>query len=240
MHKWQLLNHGHIIYFQERPSMNNRSKSKRKKIPFTASVQYCKNADTMVQCAECDKWRLVFSKKKLTQHQRKQLAEVLEDIDYTCGFMFGTWITFYCYHLHIKILVFPNIFMFLWGFFQMTSTCLSDFKYMLKITIAMIILKNCIIHVVMKRAVFIVENMFMETKMMIASIHIVTNARRIQFQKEEYSNLHILEKYCHVGHYTAFVIMLVSLQVSAGYMYTAQRSSIYIGKMLFSFGDLYT
>ena len=71
-----------------------------------------------------------------------QLAEVLQDIDYTCRFMFGTWITFYCYHLHIKILVLPNIFMFLWGIFQMMSTCLSDFKYMLKITIAMIILKN--------------------------------------------------------------------------------------------------
>ena len=155
--------------------------------------------------------------------------------------MFGTWITFYCYDLHIKILVLPNIFMFLWGFFQMMSTCLSDFKYMLKITIAMIILKNCIIHVVMKRAVFIVGNMFMATKMMIASIHSVTNARRIQFEKEEYSNLHILEKYWHVGHlYTAFAFMLVSLQVNAGYMYTAQRSSIYIGKMLFSFGDLYT
>ena len=61
-------------------------------------------------------WRLVFSKKKLAQHQRKQLAEVLEDIDYTCGFMFGIWITFYCYHLHIKIPVLPNILMFLQGF----------------------------------------------------------------------------------------------------------------------------
>ena len=82
---------------------------------------------------------------------------------------------------------------------------------------------------------------FIATKMMIASTHSVTNARRIQFQKEEYSNLHILEKYCHVGHlYTAFVIMLASLQVNAGYMYTAQCLSIYVGKMLFSFGDLYT
>lgn len=66
----------------------------------------------MVQCAECDKWRLVFSKKKLTQHQRKQLAEVLEDVEYTCGFQFGMWIIFCSWLLHIKIPVLPNIFMF--------------------------------------------------------------------------------------------------------------------------------
>ncbi len=72
--------------------MTNRPKSKRKNIPFTPSVQHCKNTDTMVQYTECDKWRLVFSKKKLTQHQRKQLAEVLEDVGYTCGFQFGMWI----------------------------------------------------------------------------------------------------------------------------------------------------
>ena len=33
------------------------------------------DADTITQCAECDKWRLVFSKKKLTEHQLKKTGD---------------------------------------------------------------------------------------------------------------------------------------------------------------------
>lgn len=60
-------------------------------MPFSPSVQHCRNTDTMVQCAQCDKWRLVFSKKKLNNHQRNQLAELLADVEYTCGFVFGEY-----------------------------------------------------------------------------------------------------------------------------------------------------
>lgn len=47
------------------PSKNVRPVATRTKIPFSPSVQHIRNSDTMVQCGECDKWRLVFSKKKL-------------------------------------------------------------------------------------------------------------------------------------------------------------------------------
>jgi hypothetical protein len=40
--------------------VNNHAQ--RKKVPFTPSVQHSRNTDTMVQCTQCDKWRLVFSK----------------------------------------------------------------------------------------------------------------------------------------------------------------------------------
>lgn len=43
----------------------------------------------MVQCTECDKWRIVFAKKKLTRRQKVQLTDLLEDLDFTCGFQFG-------------------------------------------------------------------------------------------------------------------------------------------------------
>eukprot|EP00111_Clytia_hemisphaerica_P022406 TCONS_00065858-protein len=52
-----------------RPSLNARPKNTRKKLNFSPSKQHAKNTDTMLQCEECDKWRLVFSKKKITKAQ---------------------------------------------------------------------------------------------------------------------------------------------------------------------------
>ena len=39
-------------------------------MPFSSSVQYVRNADIMVQCEECEKWRLAYSKYKLTAVER--------------------------------------------------------------------------------------------------------------------------------------------------------------------------
>ena len=39
---------------------------KAKTLPFYASVQHVKNSQLMVQCEECNMWRLVFSKYKHT------------------------------------------------------------------------------------------------------------------------------------------------------------------------------
>lgn len=43
----------------------------------------------MVQCTECDKWRLVYAKKKLNNLQKENLKAIMGDIDYTCGMMMG-------------------------------------------------------------------------------------------------------------------------------------------------------
>ena len=51
-----------------------------------------RNADTMVQCTQCDKWHFVFSKKKLNKNMKDQLAELLADIEYTCGLLFCKYI----------------------------------------------------------------------------------------------------------------------------------------------------
>ncbi|PKC00831.1 hypothetical protein RhiirA5_427645 [Rhizophagus irregularis] len=33
------------------------------------SAQYCKNVGTLIQCGECDKWRVIYSKSKLSSHE---------------------------------------------------------------------------------------------------------------------------------------------------------------------------
>ena len=52
-------------------------------------MQHACNTDMMVQCVECEKWRLIFAKKKLTKNQKQQLTDLLTDIEYTCCFQFG-------------------------------------------------------------------------------------------------------------------------------------------------------
>ncbi len=40
---------------------------------------------TVIQCEECDQWRLLFSKKKLDPQCKNDLDNLLEDISYSCG-----------------------------------------------------------------------------------------------------------------------------------------------------------
>lgn len=77
------------LNIQNRPSLKARPPNKRKKIGFSPSQQHAKNTDMMMQCDECNKWRLIFSKKKLTKKHKDSLNEILANIAYTCGFMFG-------------------------------------------------------------------------------------------------------------------------------------------------------
>ena len=56
-----------------RPSQKKVTKTKVKTLPFYASVQHIKNSQLIVQCEECNMWRLVFSKYKLKAAQRQKL-----------------------------------------------------------------------------------------------------------------------------------------------------------------------
>ena len=67
-----------------RPSLQT-SKSKQRTMPFSPSVQHVKNADIVVQCEECEMWRLVYSKYKLTTAERATLNQALEEFTFTCG-----------------------------------------------------------------------------------------------------------------------------------------------------------
>ena len=49
------------------------------------TLKNVKNADMMLQCEECELWRLVYSETKLTKQQKSSLQEKLADYVFTCG-----------------------------------------------------------------------------------------------------------------------------------------------------------
>ena len=66
------------------PSLQKRP-TRRKTLPFVASVQHARNTNLMVQCEECEMWRLVYSKCKLNKSELSMLQGMLDDFTYTCG-----------------------------------------------------------------------------------------------------------------------------------------------------------
>ena len=47
--------------------------------------QHVTNVGVVIQCEECDMWRLLFPCKKLNLQKRKLLQQFLEDVSYTRG-----------------------------------------------------------------------------------------------------------------------------------------------------------
>ena len=43
------------------------------------------NVDMMLQCDECDSWRLLYSHNKLSRKERKDLEDVLAEDSFSCG-----------------------------------------------------------------------------------------------------------------------------------------------------------
>ena len=54
-------------------------------MPFSPSSQMAKNAGTVIQCGQCCKWRVLYSKYKLKEEQLKCLNRFTEEFIYTCG-----------------------------------------------------------------------------------------------------------------------------------------------------------
>ena len=61
---------------KHRPSLQLR---KKKASSFSPSQQHVKNVNVLVQCEECDKWRLLFCKHKLSPQEVTDLQVILED-----------------------------------------------------------------------------------------------------------------------------------------------------------------
>ncbi len=51
----------------------------------TTTTEDVRNVNLMVQCEECEMWRLLYSPHKLTSTARQELSALLEDFTYTCG-----------------------------------------------------------------------------------------------------------------------------------------------------------
>jgi hypothetical protein len=56
---------------KDRPSFSNAKKMKA--LPFIPTSRHVQNVNVVVQCKECDLWRLLYSKRKLTLPERQQL-----------------------------------------------------------------------------------------------------------------------------------------------------------------------
>ena len=54
-------------------------------MPFPPSAQYAQNTGLVLQCDECGKWRVMYSKKKIKKVQRDELQEIVEMLSYSCG-----------------------------------------------------------------------------------------------------------------------------------------------------------
>ncbi len=66
---------------KHRPSLQQK---KRKATLFSPSQQHVKNVGLLLQCEECDKWRLLFCKHKLSAQELSDLQRILEDVSYSC------------------------------------------------------------------------------------------------------------------------------------------------------------
>lgn len=67
-------------------SLNKKNSSRKKKsLPFYASVQHAKNSRLVVQCDDCNMWRVIYSKHRLKKDQQMKLESVLGTHSYTCG-----------------------------------------------------------------------------------------------------------------------------------------------------------
>ena len=84
---------GHCKHFAEvfrsktseehRPSLKRAAKEKT--LPFYASLQHAKNADTMLMYDECEMWRLGYSRRKLKQNEKNELEKALDGMSFSCG-----------------------------------------------------------------------------------------------------------------------------------------------------------
>ena len=67
-----------------RPSLK-QSEAKNSGMPFSPSAQSANNTNTVIQCHECDKWRLIYSKNALSVEEKSELQSILDTVQYSCG-----------------------------------------------------------------------------------------------------------------------------------------------------------
>lgn len=69
--------YGTVTTEDHRPSKN--APKKRSTLRFSPSHRHVTNIDMLLQCSECDQWRLLFCKTKLTKTQKATLRSIMDD-----------------------------------------------------------------------------------------------------------------------------------------------------------------
>ena len=71
---------------EECPSLELKEQKKKKNtLLFTGCLQHVKNAGIVIQCSECEMWRLIFSKYKLKPDEVNEIQQYLDNYNYSCG-----------------------------------------------------------------------------------------------------------------------------------------------------------
>lgn len=68
-----------------RPSLLNQKKKKANSMGFSPSSQFAKNVGIVIECCECNKWRVLYSKTKLNAIEVSTLKRYFDTIQYACG-----------------------------------------------------------------------------------------------------------------------------------------------------------
>ena len=70
---------------EECPSLELKERKKKKNaLPFTGCLQHVKNAGIVIQCSECEMWRLIFSKYKLKPDEVNEIQQYLDNYNCSC------------------------------------------------------------------------------------------------------------------------------------------------------------
>ena len=70
---------------KHRPSLLIGRKTAIQSLGYAPSQQHARNVGVLVQCDDCAKWRLLYSKTKLNYSEISELQGLLDDISYSCG-----------------------------------------------------------------------------------------------------------------------------------------------------------
>ncbi len=70
---------------QHKPSSKDNSGTKSHGMPFSPSAQCAKNVGTVIQCSECLKWRLMYTKSALKRNHKSELENILLEVLCVCG-----------------------------------------------------------------------------------------------------------------------------------------------------------
>ena len=54
-------------------------------MPFTPTAQFARNVDVVIQCHECEKWRLIYAKNVISRWEKARLEKILQEVQYSCG-----------------------------------------------------------------------------------------------------------------------------------------------------------
>ncbi|XP_074641196.1 uncharacterized protein LOC141898942 [Tubulanus polymorphus] len=74
-----------VKMFEKANHKHKIRKSTGHHIPFSPTAQICKNVGEVLNCTECDKPRVMYSNKKLTQKEKDLIECITKGFSYSCG-----------------------------------------------------------------------------------------------------------------------------------------------------------